>query len=127
MTRRSERVAEAIRRLTSEIVRTKLHDSRIRESVTITKVEIAEDLRYAKIFYTAIGDEQRKMRVKWGLEGAKGFIKKQLAEDLGLRYAPDIVFKVDKSAEHSGRIDEILGKIHREAENENNNKSSASD
>ena len=39
----------------------------------------------------------------------------------------DIVFKVDKSAEHSGRIDEIIGKIHREAENENNNKSSTSD
>ncbi|MFH1380750.1 MAG: 30S ribosome-binding factor RbfA, partial [Candidatus Omnitrophota bacterium] len=118
MTRRSERVAEAIRRICSIVVHSKLRDKRIGEFITITKVEATEDLRFAKVYYTVLGDEKKKKNANFGLLSAKNFIKKQIADDLELRYAPDIVFCVDKSAEHSGRIDEILANIHKKEKKE---------
>jgi len=118
MTRRTDRVAEAIRRLTSEIIQGQLRDPRIKEFITITKVEVTPDLRLAKIYYSMLGDS--KKTVSQGLESAKKFIRKHIGEALKLRYTPDILFRVDKSAEYSKKIDDILNKIHKEEKDEGN-------
>jgi len=123
MTRRSDRVAEAIRRLISETVHSKLRDPRIKGVVTITRVEITPDLRFAKIYYSVLGDEKKKSLVARGLDSAKNYIRKYIGDSLELRYTPDILFKFDKKVERSAKIDEILEKIHKEErKNGKNNK-----
>ncbi len=103
MSRRSERVSEAIRRVASEIVRGHLRDPRITRFVTITRVELTPDLRYAKIYYTIFGEEKEAKRVAKGLKSAKGFIRKCIGDELELRYAPDISFRLDENKERGFR------------------------
>lgn len=123
MTRRTERVQEAVRRIVSEVLQRELRDPRIAGFITITKVEVTSDLRLAKIFYSTLGDEKKKKLVAQGLKSAKNFVKKHVGNELKLRYTPDIMFKVDKKLEYSARIDEILGKIHKKEDDEKNKRS----
>jgi len=127
MTRRSERVAEAIRRLASEIIHGQLRDPRIRGLVTVTKVETTPDLRLAKIYYTAMCDGKKRELLGRGLKSAKGYIRRRIAEELKLRYAPEILMKIDEVVEHSQKIDKILHKLKNEADDESNRKDSAGD
>ena len=125
MSRRTERVAEAIRRLASEVLQTELRDPRMKELVTVTKVEVTSDLRLAKIFYTVLGDEKQKKRVFEGLKSAKNFVKKYIGDKLELRYTPDVMFVVDKKLEYVTRINEVLEKIHEEENDERPKKDSS--
>ena len=114
MKRRTERVAEAIRRLASELVHGQLRDPRILGVITITKVEVTPDLRLAKIYYSVLGDDKKKRLVSQGLESAKKFIRKRIGDELKLRYTPDVLLRFDERAEYSQRIDNIIDKIHKE-------------
>ena len=122
MSRRTERVAEAIRRLVSEILHQELRDPRIAGFITVTKVEITPDLRFAKVFYSVMGDDKKKKLVSKGLKSARSFVKKHVGDALQLRYTPDISFRVDPKLEYSARIDEVLLKIHGEEKNERDTK-----
>jgi len=123
MSRRTERVQEAVRRVVSEVLQRELRDPRIAGVITITKVEVTSDLRLAKIFYSVLGDEKKKRLVSKGLKSATNFVKKHVGNEMNLRYTPDIMFKVDKKLEYSARIDEVLHKIHREEGDEKNKRS----
>lgn len=118
MKRRTERIAEAVRRLASEAIYTQLRDPRVAGFITVTRVEVTPDLRFAKIYYSVLGDEKKKKRVRAGLKSAKGFMRRFIGDALGLRYTLDILFKIDESAEYSGRIDEILNELHKEKDHE---------
>ena len=127
MTRRTYRVAEAIRRVTSEIVQRHLNDPRIKGFITVTKVEVTQDLRLARIYYSVLGDEKKKKLVTKGLKSAKNFIRKYIGDELKLRYAPDISLVIDKSFEYKERIDKVLKRIHKEVEDANDRKHNKSD
>jgi len=114
MTRRTDRIAEAVKRFMGELVQSQLKDPRLKEFITITKVEVTPDLRLAKIFYSVLGNDKAKKTVAHGLKSAKAYMRRQIADALELRYAPDIMFCPDKTFEYSDRIDKILGKIHEE-------------
>jgi len=116
MSRRSERIAEAIRRVVSITIQAHLRDPRVSRYATITKVELTPDLRYAKIYYTVLGEDKEKKRVEKGLQSAKGFIRKCIGDELELRYAPDISFRIDEKAEYAKRIEDVLTKLKKEAQ-----------
>ena len=113
MSRRSERVAEAIRREASLLMEHQLKDPRI-GFITITKATITEDLRNAVIYYSVLGEEKAKKLAKKGLASALPFIKNKIAGILKLRYAPDIKFKVDDALDYVARIEDVLKKIKEE-------------
>ncbi|MCQ9206742.1 MAG: 30S ribosome-binding factor RbfA [Omnitrophica bacterium] len=127
MSRRSEKIAESIRRLASEIIQNKLRDPRIKGFITITRVEVTPDLRLAKIYYSVLGDENRRKRVAYGLKSARSFMRGYIADELKMRYATDIMFKFDSTLEHKERISEILDRLHREAEGDGDKKNKESD
>jgi ribosome-binding factor A len=107
---RADKVAEAIRQEVSTIIHDKLKDPRL-GFVTIIRVEITPDLRYAKIFFSVLGKEEEHEKTKEALDSALGFIRKLVAERINLRFAPEIVFKEDRSSEYSARIEQILNEI----------------
>lgn len=120
MSRRTQRVAEAIRRLASEILNGQLRDPRVKSLITVTRVEVMPNLKFAKIYYSVLGDDKKKALVAKGLRSAKGFIRKRIGEELELRYAPNILFELDKKFEHGERVNEILEEIKKEGEDEKN-------
>jgi ribosome-binding factor A len=114
---RQDKVAEAIRQEASVIIHDKLKDPRL-GFVTITNVEITPDLRYAKIFFSVLGNEEAYKKTKDALDSASGFVRKLVAQRLNFRFAPEIAFYDDRSTEYSVRIEEILNEI-KEIDEEN--------
>jgi len=113
MSRRSERVSEAIRREASLLIKDEVRDPRI-GFVTVTKATITEDLRNAVIYYSVLGDDKAKSLAKKGLSSAVNYMKTELGHRIKLRYTPDIRFKEDKTFEHAERIEAALKKIKEE-------------
>ena len=110
---RSGRVQEAIRQEVSNIVREQIRDPRL-GFLTITGVELTNDLRYARIYFSVLGDEKAKRLALRGLNSAKGYIKGLLGDRIKLRYMPDIEFKIDETLERTQHIYDLFEKIKKE-------------
>ncbi len=107
---RQERIAEAIRQEVSVIIHDKLKDPRL-GFVTITRVELTHDLRYAKIFFSVLGNEDAYKNTQTALNSASGYVRSLVSQRLSLRFATEIAFYEDRSTEYSVRIEEVLNQI----------------
>lgn len=107
---RQDRVREAIKKEASIIIHDELKDQRL-GFVTITDVELTHDLRSAKIFFSVLGKEEEHKKTKEALDSALGYIRMLIAQRLKLRFAPEIAFKEDRSAEYGSKIEEVLNEI----------------
>lgn len=107
-----ERMVEAMREELSTILAGELADPRI-GLVTITDFVFNEGGKSARVFIAVSGDDKEAKDTLEGLRGATGYIKHQLAENLGLRQAPDLQWTLDRSEQVTGRIDELLHRIER--------------
>lgn len=107
---RQERVAEAIKKELSIIIHDELKDPRL-GFVTVTRVEVTQDLRQAKVSFSVLGKEEEYRKTKEALDSALGFIRRLIAQRIRLRFAPQIIFKEDRSSEYSIRIQEVLEEI----------------
>lgn len=107
---RLDKVTEAIRRQVSIIIHDELKDPRL-GFVTITRVELTPDLRFAKVFFSVLGKEEDYKKTKKALDSALGFIRRLIAQRINLRFAPEIVFREDRSSEYSVRIQEVLEQL----------------
>ena len=116
-TQRPERVQEALRQELSRIVQNDIKDPRL-GFLTITKVELTKDLRYAKVYFSVLGESKDKYLALKGLNSAKGYIKGLLSDRIKLRFMPEIAFKIDESLEHTKAIYDILDKLKKEKDNE---------
>ena len=84
-------------------------DPRILDNfVSITRAEVAPDLKVAKVYYSALGDAKAAGE---GLRAAQGMLRRHLAMTLNLRITPELLFYADGSIEHGARIARILEEI----------------
>ncbi len=111
--KRIDRVADLIHKELGNAIATRLRDPRI-GFVTITRVNVSADLHYAKVFYSVIGDGAKRKATQEALNHAKGFLQKDLAQVLNLRYTPHLEFYLDDSIERSIEIEGLLKSIHQE-------------
>lgn len=110
MSYRSGKLAEAIKKEISDILRNDLKDPRI-GFVTITMVDVTPDLRYAKVFASVLGNEKQQKDTGEVLTRATGRIRSELGRRIRLRYVPEISFKLDNSIERGTRIIKIMEEI----------------
>ena len=123
---RKDKVAEEIRREVSLIIQGEVQDPRL-GFTTITRVELTPDLRFARIYYSVYGQEDKWIETQKGLDHANGFIRRLLGERLGLRFVPEILFDADHSSEYSIRIEEELNKLKIENQPQKINKKAKDD
>lgn len=109
--KRSEKVGEAVHEFISGLLLKGLKDPRI-GFVTITGVKLTDDLRMATVYFSVIGTEEEKKSTEAGLNSAKGFIRKELAGHLSLRFVPEIIFRYDVSLDYGQRIETILHELN---------------
>jgi ribosome-binding factor A len=107
MTRRTDRVAEALQALVADLLLREIKDPRI-GLVTVTGVQVTPDLRHARIFFSTLGDDAQRAQSLKGLTSAAGFVRSQVARKLNLRVAPEIVFEFDPSLEQAERVSRLL-------------------
>lgn len=109
--KRSEKVADLIRKEISQMLVKSVKDPRI-GFITITRVTVSEDCRSAKIYYSVAGTQAEKESSMKGLESAKGYVRKELGRRIRLRYTPDLTFEFDPSIEYAIHIEELIQRIH---------------
>lgn len=115
---RAERVGGQVQRVLAELIHNGVRDPRVSQA-TITGVTLSRDLRIAKIYVAAHGGEQDEAAILAGFESAKGFIKRELAGRLGLRYMPDLKFFYDGSFDYGAHINQVLKSLHTDDEENN--------
>ncbi len=108
--KRSDRVADAIRKELSVFFLHKVRDVKLRD-VTITSVQVTDDLKSGRIFYTTLGDAASRKVTHTALTGAVGFVRSHLAKVLNLRYTPAIRFEYDVKADKVEELDQLFAEI----------------
>ena len=107
---RSSRVAQAVSRQLSTILRTQVKDPRVKQ-LTVTEVEVTKDLRQAKIYVTSMMDESVDIDdVMSALDRATGYIRRQLAAQVDLRHCPNLLFAYDNSIPEGARMSALIDK-----------------
>ncbi len=107
------RAGEAIKRELGVILDRKLCDPRV-GMVTVTRVDLSEDLRYAKVFVSFLSDEEEREKSLRVLHKARRFIRGELAHSLRFRVAPELTFLIDDSSKNYIRISNVLKDIQEE-------------
>lgn len=101
------RINEEIQRELADQFR-RLKDPRVSSGmVSIIRVDTTGDLRYARVYVSAL-DKSREKEVLKGLKSASGFLRRELGRALQLRYTPELQFIADDSIQHGAHILEVL-------------------
>lgn len=115
---RSDRVGGLIKQVMAELLQKHISDPRL-TGATITDVEVNRDLRLAKIYFSVSGGKEAQQAALEGFTHARGFVKRELAQRLTLRYMPDLQFFYDESFDYGDRIEKLLKAVKKDHEDHN--------
>lgn len=116
MSKRTQQIGDEIQRILGEVIQYELKDPRV-GFATIVGVEVSADLQHAKVRVSVMGDEAQRQETMEGLERAKGFMRRQIAQELRhLRQIPELHLILDTSLDYSLHIDDVLRQVARERE-----------
>ena len=110
---RVRRISDRIHQELSLVLQQEVADPRL-AMVTVTEVEVDRELAFATIYVTALGTQDRMNEVLSALEGARGYLRRELAARVQLRSFPQLRFQWDFSYEQGTRIDELLDTLNSE-------------
>lgn len=111
---RKERLAsieKEMLRVVSMLFLTEIKNPKIKGIVSLTKVRVTEDLKFADLYFTILPKEEKdsnREEIIEGLNEIKGFLRKEVAKELSLRYTPEMRIKVDDSIEYATKISKLL-------------------
>lgn len=104
---KNNRINMEVQKELGNIIR-ELKDPRIAVMTTIVAVEVATDLKTAKVFVSVLGDDKAKSDTMEGLKSAKGFIRRELAHTVNLRNTPELEFVYDESIEYGMKMSKMI-------------------
>jgi ribosome-binding factor A len=108
--RRVLKAAEAIREVVSMSILTEIQDPRVR-NVTVTSVEVAPDMRSAKVHVSIMGTEAQQKTCFRGLESSAGFLQAKVAKRIDTRYTPRLQFVLDQGLKKAATISRLLNDV----------------
>ncbi len=111
------RIDEEYRKELSQIISYDLKNPNITGMISVTKVKVTTDLKYAKVYISILNCKNIKDTME-GLKKSAGYIRSELAKRINLRNTPELIFEIDDSMEYGAKIDSILKEI---LPNEDNN------
>ena len=104
------RIDEEYRKELSQIIGYELKNPNVTGMISVTKVKVTPDLKYAKVYVSILNSKNIKETME-GLKKSSGFIRSELAKRINLRNTPELVFEIDDSMEYGAKIDSILKDI----------------
>jgi len=116
--KRSKRVADQMKRDASEVIAAMLHD-RVDLLVTVSGVEVSDDLRYAKIYYTVLGDDDKREQAEEIFTRSSKYIQTELAHRMRLRRMPEVTLHYDQSLVEGMRMVDLIDNIMKKTDEEN--------
>lgn len=115
---RMGRVDEELKKVISNIITYDLKDPNITGLISITKVKVSGDLKYAKVYVSMLNAKDNK-QVLSALKKSAGFVRTEVAKRVNLRTTPEIIFIFDDSIEYGSKIDTILKEVIKDIKPEN--------
>lgn len=110
---RNSRVGEEIKRELSRMILEEMKDPRVKGLISITHVEVTNDLRYARVYVSIMAAPEEQKTTLHVLEKAGGYFRSELAKVLATRITPELIFKQDVSLEYGAKINNILAGINK--------------
>ena len=111
---RGGRINEEVRKEISVLIRDEIKDARLTAMISVTAVKVTKDLRYAKVYVSifAKNEEEKKENLE-ALKSAAGFVRREIAQRINLRYSPQILFEIDDSIDYGMKIDSLIEQTKR--------------
>ena len=107
---RMGRIDEEYRKELSQIISYDLKNPNVTGMISVTKVKVTTDLKYAKVYVSILNSKNIKETMD-GLKKSSGYIRSELAKRINLRNTPELIFEIDDSIEYGAKIDSILKEI----------------
>ena len=110
MSVKRERMSERIHQILSQLLLREISDPRLQD-ITVTEVTLDPELMYAKVYVSAMGDEEREAEVMQGLRRAGGYLRREVGKRIRLRNTPELHFHWDSTLAHADRINAIIASL----------------
>ena len=107
--KRSQRVGDLLREEIADIIMKKVKDPRL-GFVTVTGVDITDDLKIAKVFVSILKEEERETTLTI-LNAARSFMRSEVAKRVRMKSIPSLEFRIDESIQYGNKIDRLLKEI----------------
>lgn len=109
-------IEKEVLRVISKVLFEEVKNPKIKDKVSVTKVHITEDLKFADTYFSILPQINKDTKIDEaevleGLNQIKGFLRKKIAEEISIRYIPEIRVKLDKSIENAIKITELLNNL----------------
>lgn len=120
---KNTRINGEVQRELSVLISRELKDPRINPMTSVVAVEVAPDLKRAKVYISVLGDEESRKDTLAGLKSAAPFMRGQLAKSINLRNTPELLFVMDQSIEYGVHMSKLIDDVNRNLDtNEDNSK-----
>jgi ribosome-binding factor A len=104
---RARRIEEQLKRLLSELIRREVKDPRV-GLITITSAEVSQDLSHANVYFTPFAGAGDAAAALEALQHAAGYLRHQVRNQMRLRIAPELLFRIDDSVERGARLSALI-------------------
>ena len=111
--RRSDRVSQLMRQIISESIALKWKNKNA-HTITVHKVNVADNIRSIKVFVSIMGDEEQKELTMQALQESIGFFKREIGSQVKLRFMPELKFVYDDTLDYADKISKLLSSISNE-------------
>ena len=115
------RIEEEYRKELSQIIGYELKNPNVTGLISVTKVKVTNDLKYAKVYVSILNSKNIKETLA-GLKKSSGYIRTEIAKRINLRITPELIFELDDSIEYGAKIDSILKDIMKDINPEKTDK-----
>lgn len=109
---KNTRINEEVMRELANLIRNEVKDPRIGLMTSVTRVEVAPDLKTCKAYISVLGDEEVQENTIAGLKSAAPYIRSQLAKTVNLRNTPEIKFILDQSIEYGVNMSKLIDEVN---------------
>lgn len=111
---KNTRINGEVQRELSKLISLELKDPRVNPMTSVVAVEVAPDLKHAKVYISVLGDEESKQNTYLGLKSATPFLRSQLAKNINLRNTPELTFIMDQSIEYGVNMSRLIDDVNKD-------------
>jgi ribosome-binding factor A len=109
---KNTRINQEVQKELSSLILLEVKDPRIAPMTSVSDVEVAPDLKSAKVYISVLGDEEVKKETLKGLKSAAPFLRSCLAKSMNMRNTPELRFVLDESFEYGMHMNELISSLH---------------
>lgn len=111
---KNTRINGEVQKELSKLITTEIKDPRISPLTSVVAVEVAPDLKTAKVYVSVLGNEEVQQDTLRGLKSAAPFMRSQLAKNINLRNTPELKFVMDQSIEYGVNMSKLIHDVNKD-------------